>query len=98
MPKAGRIIAGVAAAAATTGIAAVAAKKLMAPKSVFHVSSDGDGWAVTSEGGGRAVSRHGTKKEAVAAARELAHGESPSRLVIHRSDGSVQRSHDYRPA
>lgn len=93
-----RIIAGVAAAAATTGLAVLAAKKRAAPAVVFHVTADGDGWTLKGEGGKQAVSRHPTKKQAVSAARDVAHANAPSRLVIHRQDGSVQRTHEYEPA
>lgn len=93
-----KIIAGVAAAAATTGLAALAAKKKTAPAVVYHVTPDGDGWSVKGEGAKNAVSRHSTKKEGVSAAREIAQANAPSRLVIHRQDGSIQRSHEYDPA
>jgi len=93
-----KIIAGVAAAAATTGLAALAAKKRATSAVVYHVTIDGDDWVVKSEGAKQAVSRHATKKEAVGAARHVAHAKAPSRLVIHNQDGAVQRSHDYQPA
>lgn len=93
-----KIIAGVAAAAATTGLAAAAARRMMASKAtVYHVAADGNRWTVKSEGAGRAVSRHGTKKEAVSAARDVAHANRPSRLVIHKRDGEIQRTHEYPP-
>ncbi len=92
-----KIIAGVAAAAATTGIAAFAAKKRTAAAVVYHVTPDGDGWSVKSEGAKGHLSRHATKKEAVSAAREVAHASAPSRLVIHKQDGTIQRTHEYEP-
>lgn len=98
MSKATKIIAGAAAAAAATGLAAVAAKKMSTPKVVYHVSADGDEWVVMAEGAKRATSRHDTKKEAVSAARDLAKARMPSRLIIHKQDGEIQRSHDYAPA
>lgn len=98
MAKTTKIIAGVAAAAATTGLAVLVAKKKAAPAVVYHVAADGDGWVVKNEGAQRAVSRHVTKKEAVGAARDVAHANAPSRLVIHRRDDEVQRTHEYRPA
>lgn len=93
-----KIIAGVAAAAATTGLAVLAAKKKADPDVIYHVTADGDGWSVRSEGAKGAVSRHSTKKEAVSAARDVAHASAPSRLVIHKQDGAVQRTHEYQPA
>lgn len=97
MAKTTKIIAGVAAAAATTGLV-LAAKKKSAPDAVYHVAVDGDGWIVKGEGARHAVSRHATKKEAVNAARDVAHASAPSRLVIHKQDGAVQRTHEYQPA
>lgn len=92
-----KIIAGVAAAAATTGLAALAAKKKATPAVAYHVTADGDGWRVKGEGAKNAVSRHPTKKQAVSAARDLAHAKAPSRLVIHKQDGTIQRTHEYEP-
>jgi hypothetical protein len=93
-----RIIAGVAAAAATTGLAALAAKRRTASGSVYHVVAEGDAWIVRAGGAKQAVSRHTTKKQAVGAARDIAHANAPSRLVIHKGDGAVQRTHEYEPA
>jgi len=65
---------------------------------VYHVVPDGDDWKVELEGSERAVSRHDTKKEALEAARSLAKERAPSRMVIHRQDGTIQTSHSYDPA
>ena len=92
-----RIIAGVAVAAATTGLAALAATKIKARGVVYHVATDGEEWTVKAEGAKRAVSRHRTKKDAIDAARDLANAKRPSRLVIHKQDGAVQRAHEYKP-
>ena len=95
MADAKKIVGAVTAAAAGTGIAFAAAKKMMRDSPIYHVKSDGDEWAVTAEGAARASSRHGTKKEAVEAVRALVNVRRPSRLVIHRADGAVQREHEY---
>jgi hypothetical protein len=92
-----KIIAG-AAAAAATGIAAAAARHMMKPGVVDHVAAVGDEGTLLAEGAKRATSRHATKKDAIAAGRELANAKKPSRLIIHKSDGSVQREHEYVPA
>lgn len=111
MPRNSKIMAATAGVAAATGIAMAAGKKLMnargnggsqrangsALPAVFHVRSGDDGsWRVDSDDGGIGGERHSTKGRAVRAARKLAHGSKPSRLVIHRGDGSVQREHTYR--
>lgn len=57
---------------------------------VYYVAPHAEGWAVEKEGASRATSVHGTKAEAVAAGRERAKAAEPSRLVVHRRDGSVQ--------
>lgn len=95
MAKKTRIIAGVAAAAATTGLAALAAKRLMGSEAAFHVLHDDEGWAVIPEGSKRPASRHETKKAAVEAARDIVHAKRPSRLVIHKRNGEIQRVHEY---
>ena len=95
MAKTAKILAGVAAAAATTGLAALAAKKLRGSEAAFHVLRDDAGWAVIAEGSKRAASRHETKKAAVEAARDIVHARRPSRLVIHKQNGEIQRVHEY---
>lgn len=92
--------AGVAVAAAA-GVAA--AKKLRgngrSSKSkdltTFRVTPNGDGWQIKVEGQDKPKSKFETKKEALEAARDLAHKEVPSQLVVHRQDGTVQDSYRY---
>ncbi|MFB6099531.1 MAG: DUF2188 domain-containing protein, partial [Salinibacter sp.] len=62
---------------------------------VFHVVPSEEGWIVTVEGKDAPVSTHGTKKEAVSAARTAAKDEAPSQLVVHKQDRSVQESFSY---
>jgi poly(hydroxyalkanoate) granule-associated protein len=62
---------------------------------VFHVVPNDEGWVVTVEGEDAPVSTHGTKKEAVSAARETAKTQAPSELVVHKQDRSVQESFSY---
>lgn len=110
MADAKKIIATTAGVAAATGLAVAAKKKLDArsegsgkknrdgslrPKVIYHVKPDGEVWTIEAEDGQRASSRHDTKKAALGAARELANRHAPSRLVIHRSDGTIQRQHAY---
>lgn len=61
----------------------------------YHVQSHEKGWAVQREGAERATSVHETKKEAVSAARDEAKGHLPSRLIVHKQDGSVQETVEY---
>jgi hypothetical protein len=98
----GRVIAGaagLAAAAAATAGAVLYKRKggSNGDRAVFHVKPDGEGWVVKGDGAERASSTHGTKKDALAAGRELAHKRVPSQLVVHKSDGKVQETWSYDP-
>lgn len=88
--------AGAAAAATAVGIAAARMKDRK--PTVLHVRPGEDVWIVATDGAREPAARHETKRLAVKAARELAGRKAPSRLVIHRSDGSVQKEHSYEPA
>ena len=87
--------AGLAAAATAAGAVLYKTKSGSGNRTVYHVKPDGEGWVVKGDGAERAVSTHDTKKEALTAARELAHGKAPSQLVVHKSDGSVQEKFTY---
>lgn len=101
LPK-GKILAataGVAAAAAAAGVAYFRTSKGSANgRTVYHVLPASEGWQVKGQGAERASSVHGTKKEALTAGRDLAHGKVPSQLVVHKSDGTVQESWTYDAA
>lgn len=62
---------------------------------VVRVAPQAEGWAVARDGKAKAESRHGTKKEALVAARLLARAHAPSRLVVLRADGSEQETVEY---
>lgn len=64
-------------------------------RKVYHVTSHDEGWKVQAEGAERAVRVTETKAEAVDTARELAKNQEPSRVVIHRLDGTIQTHHSY---
>ncbi|MEE4173503.1 MAG: phasin family protein [Xanthomonadales bacterium] len=66
-----------------------------AGRRVLHLLPDEGDWVLRAEGEDRALARHGTKKEGLKAARELAQSSAPSRLVIHRADGTVQDQVSY---
>ncbi|HSM34780.1 MAG TPA: DUF2188 domain-containing protein [Longimicrobiales bacterium] len=96
------IAAGTAAAAAA---AVVAGRKILSARgdagepdpnaTVYHITPDGDEWAVQAENSERASSKHVSKRKALNAGRKLARNQKPSRLVVHRSDGTIQRQHAY---
>ena len=62
---------------------------------VYRLVPRDEGWAVEKAGAQQASSVHGTKKEALHAGRQLARQHAPSRLVIHRADGSEQETVTY---
>jgi poly(hydroxyalkanoate) granule-associated protein len=62
---------------------------------VLHLVPGAEGWALREEGSDRDLTTHGTKKAALQGAREVAQASAPSRLVIHRADGTVQDQVSY---
>lgn len=90
--------AGLAAAATAAGAVLYKRKSGSGHRTVYHVKPNGEGWAVEGDGAERAASTHETKKEALSAARELAHKKVPSQLVVHKADGSVQEKFSYDTA
>lgn len=64
-------------------------------RKVYHVSSHEDGWKVELEGAANPTSVHGTKDEAVSAAREVAHNHTPSQVIVHKKDGKFQTEYTY---
>jgi len=65
-------------------------------KDTLHVVPHEDSWAVKREGNERSSSTHGTQKEAIDAARELA--KEGDELVIHRPDGTIREHTTYTPS
>lgn len=74
---------------------APAKEESSAKTTVFHLVSADDGWAIKKEGAKTPVSTHSTKKEALDVARTTAQAAQPSRLVIHKQDGTIQESVSY---
>lgn len=58
----------------------------------YRVVPSGNQWRV-QKAGGSVISNHRKKNPAVSAAKREA--GSGDRVVIHRSDGTVQDSHEY---
>ena len=61
----------------------------------FHLLPKEEDWVVRTEGSDQDLSLHDTKESAVEAARGIARAHEPSRLVVHRSDGTIQTSYSY---
>jgi len=64
----------------------------------YHLVPKGEGWSVRREGSDRDISVHPNKKTALNAARGVAQAHEPSRLVVHRTDGTIQTSYSYGEA
>lgn len=74
------------------------AKKPAVQRRVYHVVTAEEGWKVELEGTEKALSSHGTKDEAVDAARKLGQANEPSMVVVHKMDGTIQSNYTYDPA
>jgi hypothetical protein len=64
----------------------------------YHLVPKDDQWAVRREGSDHDISVHPNKKSALTAARGVALAHEPSRLVVHRADGTIQDSYSYGEA
>lgn len=65
-------------------------REVAGKQDIWHVLPGDDGWRVKREGASRASSWHDTKKEAKAAAKDLARKRDGGKVVLHRQDGSFQ--------
>ena len=64
--------------------------------STYHVEAlSDDAWSIKKEGAAQPLTQYDTKKEALEKGRKLAEKHEPSRLVVHRKDGSVQETFAY---
>jgi poly(hydroxyalkanoate) granule-associated protein len=70
-------------------------KRSVTQHNVYHVVPEGDSWSVKLENLDRALSARPTKSAAVSDARDLAKDHRPSRLVIHKTDGTIQTVYSY---
>ena len=84
-------------AAAAAGVMAAARRRQGDDMRAFHVLPQGEGWVVREENKKRAASAHDRKKDAIRAGREIASDRRPSCLVVHKADGTISRTHTYRP-
>ena len=61
-----------------------------------HVVPHPDGWAVKPEGGQRSSSVHGTQRQAIDRAREIAENQG-TELFIHGRDGRIRERDSHGP-
>lgn len=62
---------------------------------IYHVRYRDDGWVVEAEDAQQPSAVEARKKDAVQRAREIAENQQPSRLVVHKQDGTVQSESTY---
>lgn len=67
----------------------------MPARRTWHVLPHDRGWQVRADGAKRATAVMARKNEAQRRARELARRNEPSQVVVHKTDGSVQRQNTY---
>lgn len=72
-----------------------------APTAVFHVRANeggAEGWKLVAQGTAEPLSVHPNKESAISAAREAGKKAEPSRVVVHKLDGTVQTEFGYGEA
>lgn len=68
----------------------------MSERKAHHVTPQPNGgWKVEAEGATQASSTHQTKEEAVDNAKELAKGQEPGQVIIHRQDETIEEEQTY---
>lgn len=67
----------------------------MAQLTTYHVKTHDDGWSVEATGSERPSAVESRKTDAVERAREIAQNQQPSRVIVHKQDGSVQNEFTY---
>ncbi|MEK9500214.1 DUF2188 domain-containing protein [Gaopeijia maritima] len=88
------ILAGTAALAAAVAATALPRRSRSSDGILMRVTPDGDRWGVRVDDQD-VDAFFDTKRQAVREARTRARNQAPSRLVIHRADGTIERSHGY---
>lgn len=67
----------------------------MSHRTTWYVTTHDDGWQVRRDTATQATAVFKTKKEAVAKAEETVKANTPSRLIVHKADGSIQETKLY---
>lgn len=81
--------------AARVGDLALKPKAKEGAVNAYHLIPNGSEWAVRREGNSEDIAVHPTKNAALDAARGIAKAHEPSRLVVHKADGTIQTSYNY---
>ncbi len=69
----------------------------MSKLKTYHILPNvNGGWQMQEEGTGLACIISDIKQEVMAQAREIAHARKPSRVFIHKEDGTILAGHTYR--
>lgn len=64
-------------------------------RKIFHVMPENGHWQILEEASSRAFGRFDGKQEAIAAASQSAGDGDPVRVVVHKSDGSIESRQDF---
>lgn len=68
----------------------------MPERQTWHVTpAKSEGWQVKHAGKDRATSRHGTKDDAVQAAKTIAKKRELGQVIVHKRDGTIQQEFTY---
>jgi hypothetical protein len=68
----------------------------MADRTQYHVTPwKENGWQVTRAGSDEQLVVMDTKEKAIQYGRDLAQGDQPSQLVVHKADGSIEDEFTY---
>lgn len=67
----------------------------MAQLRIYHVRHRDDAWVVEAEDAKQPSASEARKSDAVKRAREIAENQQPSRLIVHKQDGTVQNETSY---
>ncbi len=64
-------------------------------QAVYHVVPSGDQWAVKKQGAEQASRLADSQDDAVRIATSFAQRQTPSRVVVHRADGTIETQHTF---
>lgn len=67
----------------------------MAARKTWFVKPHERGWQILADGARRATAVTDRKNDAVKGAKDIARRNEPSRVVVHKQDGTVQNEFSY---
>ena len=67
----------------------------MADRNVYHLTPHANGWQVKGEGSDDREILVDDKDRALELAREMAHANEPSQVIVHTRDGKIETEYTY---